>query len=184
LTPCYGEGPDSPGTANYTFHAAYEILDPTKNFTYDFMREFFTEIKRISKDEYVHLGMDEVSKKNPYNNGHLMLLLLVSDLLMSISTAFKVYYACWQSSPEITNFMNEMNFTNYSEVQAYYTERHLNMIKNLGFKSIIWHDPIEFGVQVRISRICHNQILDTKSYKMHSYLLAGKRCPYSSLEGW
>ena len=64
MTPCYGEGPEGPpGTPNFTDHAAYEILDPTRNVTYEIMREFFTEIKNVTRDEYVHLGMDEVKTK-------------------------------------------------------------------------------------------------------------------------
>lgn len=61
LTPCYGDGLN-PGTPNYPYHAPYEILDPTKEFTYEFMRRFFSEIRNVTKDEYVHLGMDEVNK--------------------------------------------------------------------------------------------------------------------------
>jgi hexosaminidase len=62
LTPCFGEE-GVPGTPNYPNHTSYEILDPTRNVTYDFMKEFFTEVKEVSKDDHVHLGMDEVSRK-------------------------------------------------------------------------------------------------------------------------
>lgn len=62
LTPCYGDGVN-PGTPNYPKHAAAEILDPTKENTYTFMRELFSDLVRnISKDQFVHLGMDEVIK--------------------------------------------------------------------------------------------------------------------------
>lgn len=60
LTPCYGV-PGQPGTALPGVHADRENLDPTKEFTYTFMRQLFTEIVRnVSKDSFVHLGMDEV----------------------------------------------------------------------------------------------------------------------------
>ncbi|KAJ6643163.1 Beta-hexosaminidase subunit beta [Pseudolycoriella hygida] len=116
ITPCFGDGV-SPGTANYPIHAAYEIFNPMDENTYTFMTEFLTEIvKNVSKDQYVHLGMDEV------------------------------YYACWQSSPVIAEFMRNNSFTEMKEVQQYYTERVLENIKNIGGHPIIWHDPIEFGV--------------------------------------
>lgn len=61
LTPCYGDG-ENPGTPNYPEHGAYENFDPTNEFTYTFMAEFFNEIvNTVTKDNYVHLGMDEVS---------------------------------------------------------------------------------------------------------------------------
>ncbi len=61
LTPCYGDG-INPGTPNYPCHAPYEILDPTKEFTYEFMQRLFSEIRNVTKDEYIHLGMDEVNE--------------------------------------------------------------------------------------------------------------------------
>lgn len=60
LTPCYDENGENPGTAIPGKHAAYEILDPTNEDTFEVMREFFTEIRNVTRDEYVHLGMDEV----------------------------------------------------------------------------------------------------------------------------
>lgn len=51
----------NPGTANYPIHAAYEILNPMDENTYTFMTDFLKEIvESVSKDNYVHLGMDEV----------------------------------------------------------------------------------------------------------------------------
>lgn len=60
ITPCFGDGVN-PGTANYTSHAAYEILNPIDEATYTFMTDFLKEIvDTVSKDKYIHLGMDEV----------------------------------------------------------------------------------------------------------------------------
>lgn len=60
LTPCYGDGV-TPDTPNYPQHAARENLNPMEEFTYSFMRDFFEEIVQdVSKDIFVHLGMDEV----------------------------------------------------------------------------------------------------------------------------
>lgn len=60
-----------------------------------------------------------------------------------------MYYACWESSPVIAEFMRNNNFTEMKEVQQYYTKRILENLKNIGGHPIIWHDPIEFGVVVR-----------------------------------
>ncbi|CAG7728122.1 unnamed protein product [Allacma fusca] len=118
LTPCYGDGVN-PGTPDYPNHAAHEILDPTKENTYTFMKDLFTEVfHNVTKDEYLHLGMDEV------------------------------YYACWKSSPEIKSFMEKNNYTEVNQVQEHYTKRHLSMVQSLGAKAIIWQDPLDYGVQL------------------------------------
>lgn len=59
LTPCYGDG-INPGTADHPYHSSHENLDPTKEFTYEFMRDLFSEIANVTKDSYIHLGLDEV----------------------------------------------------------------------------------------------------------------------------
>ncbi|OXA43918.1 beta-hexosaminidase subunit alpha [Folsomia candida] len=120
LTPCYDENGENPGTAIPGKHAAYEILDPTNEDTFEVMREFFTEIRNVTRDEYVHLGMDEV------------------------------YPACWNSSPVVRKFMKEQvpPMLKIHDLEEYYVTRHLEMIKQLGLKSIIWHDPIDYGVDV------------------------------------
>ncbi|KAL3870313.1 hypothetical protein ACJMK2_038389 [Sinanodonta woodiana] len=79
LTPCYGDG-KNPGTANYTSHAEFEIVNPILNSTYDVIHKLFSEVKKDFPDQYLHLGMDEA------------------------------YRACWATNPEIKNFMTSNGF--------------------------------------------------------------------------
>ncbi|CAG7830890.1 unnamed protein product, partial [Allacma fusca] len=72
----------------------------------------------VTRDEFLHLGMDEI------------------------------YYPCWNSSPKIKAFMVEHGYNKISEVQEHYTRRHLDMIRNIGARAIIWQDPIEEDVNV------------------------------------
>ncbi|KAL3215799.1 hypothetical protein MRX96_033416 [Rhipicephalus microplus] len=58
LTACYFNR--IRGNPHYTKHAAFEMLDPTRNYTYDVMRNIFREVIEVFKDHYIHLGMDEV----------------------------------------------------------------------------------------------------------------------------
>src|SRR5579863_660326 len=45
--------------------------------------------------------------------------------------------------------MEDNNIPSVAALQEYYAVRHLDMIHDLGLKSIIWHDPIStFGVNV------------------------------------
>ncbi|CAG2169452.1 unnamed protein product, partial [Oppiella nova] len=118
LTTCYGDGDDKPFTAKLNKHAEAEILNPMQNYTYDFMKVFFREVRDLFRDQYVHLGMDEV------------------------------YYDCWRSNPQVWQFMINHTFTELSQVEQYYTERMIDTIKDIGFKNIVWQDPIDNGVQL------------------------------------
>ena len=89
-----------------------------QNYTYEFMKLFFEEVKGLFPDQYVHLGMDEV------------------------------YYDCWRSNPHVWEFMINNSFTDLSQVEQYYVERMIANIEDIGFKNIVWQDPIDNGVQV------------------------------------
>lgn len=117
LTTCYSpEG--VPFTEIYGKHAKAEILNPILNQTYDFFKSFFTEIRDVFPDEYIHLGMDEV------------------------------YYDCWQSNPDIAKFMQEKGFVNVSQVEQYYVRRTLDNVRDIGYKYMTWQDPVDNGVKV------------------------------------
>jgi len=117
LTTCYG--PDgAPFTSIYAKHARAEILDPTKEYTFDFFKEFFREIRSLFVDEYIHLGMDEV------------------------------YYECWKSNPDIKKFMQSLDLKNVSEVEQYYVRKTLQNVKDIGYKYMVWQDPVDNGVKL------------------------------------
>ncbi|XP_022693949.1 beta-hexosaminidase subunit beta-like [Varroa jacobsoni] len=115
LTPCYGNG--GRGTPRYPDFAAYEMLNPTQEYTYNVLREIFNETFNTFPDEYLHLGMDEV------------------------------YYKCWESSPEIAEFMKQHNFKEVSQVEQHYVRTTLHNVRKLGAKYMIWQDPIDNGVE-------------------------------------
>ena len=91
-----------------------------QNFTYELMKIFFQEVKGVFPDHYIHLGMDEV------------------------------YYDCWRSNPHIWQFMINNSFTDLNQVEQYYVERMIANIEDIGFKNIVWQDPIDNGVQVSL----------------------------------
>jgi N-acetyl-beta-hexosaminidase len=60
ITPCWGKGEaGGPNVPDYPRHGPAEIVNPMLESTYDFLRQFFTEIAEDFPDDYVHLGMDE-----------------------------------------------------------------------------------------------------------------------------
>jgi len=108
-----------PLTEYYGEHGKTEILNPMLNETYEYMLDLFKEFKKIFKDDYLHLGMDEV------------------------------YYSCWRSNPDIIEWMKEMNMSSLHEIEQYYVERTLDNIKNkVKTKYQQWQDPLDNGVKV------------------------------------
>lgn len=52
LTECYDDSGKKSGKLG--------PMDPTKNFTYEFVTKLFQELPDLFPEEYVHLGGDEV----------------------------------------------------------------------------------------------------------------------------
>lgn len=55
-----------------------------------------------------------------------------------------------KSNPNITQWMEEMEFGDYAEVEQYYSNRLINITEELGSKYIIWQDPIDNNVTVGV----------------------------------
>jgi len=47
--------------------------------------------------------------------------------------------------------MLENNYSDISEVQEHYTQRHVKMVSDLGALPISWQDPLDAGVNVIIN---------------------------------
>lgn len=97
-----------PYQAIYSVQGEAEIFNPTLEALYPMVKELLSEMKNIFVDEYIHLGMDEV------------------------------YYECWKSNPEIKEWMKSMNFSDYHELESFYSKRVLNIAKELKKKAVVW----------------------------------------------
>lgn len=83
------------------------------------MNNMFKEFKRVFPDEYVHLGMDEV------------------------------YYACWNSSPVVAEFMKQHNWTSMHQFEQYHVKKTIKNVKDMGYKYILYQDPADNKVKVK-----------------------------------
>lgn len=118
LTACYGPS----GKAN----GKLGPMDPTNPAVYDFMRNLFTEIVQVFRDEYLHLGGDEV----PFD--------------------------CWGSNPTIVNYMKEHNMTNrFDLLENEYIAKILAISDSLNAKSIVWQEVFDNGVKVPNTTVIH-----------------------------
>lgn len=131
------------GKPDYPNHAAFEMLNPMQKYTYDVMRNIFQEIIGTFKDKYIHLGMDEV------------------------------YYACWESSPEIADFMRQQGFDSVNQVEQYYVKKTMENVQRLGAKYMIWQDPIDNDVNAAndtLVGVWKDTSLDEKMKRWQDYI--------------
>jgi len=93
-------------------------LNPTLEELYPLLNEYLKEFNSLFVDEYIHLGNDEV------------------------------YYDCWKSNPNISEWMKKMNFTDYHHLQAYYSSKLLKLAKTQNKKVTVWQDVYDNGVKL------------------------------------
>jgi hexosaminidase len=86
------------------------VLDPTLESTYKFINTLVEEMGKIFRDEYFHIGGDEVQGK------------------------------AWLSDPHIAEFMKKKGFTSAAELQAYFNQRLEGILKKHNKKMIGWDE--------------------------------------------
>ncbi len=91
-------------------------MDPTRDSTYRFLDKFIGEMVTIFPDRYVHIGGDE-------NNG-----------------------VEWRQNPHIQAFMRAHHMTTTPELQAYFNQRLLQIIKKYGKRMIGWDEVLTPGL--------------------------------------
>ena len=108
----------------------YDIICPSKKSTYEFLDGLFAEIMKLFKDsEYFHLGGDEVIPTN------------------------------WKICPDCLRKMKELNTDNPHDLQGYFSNRFIDLLKKYNKKMIMWHDGIK-------SDTCDNIILQYWVWQM------------------
>lgn len=135
LTPCYKDNIPS-GT--------YGPINPILNTTYDFMTKFFREISYIFRDEYIHLGGDEVD------------------------------FSCWKSNPDIMKFMAEHSFgTDYSKLESFYIQKILDIVSSVKKGYMIWQEVFDNGVKIKQDTIVEVWKWSNCNEELHNVTAAG-----------
>ncbi|XP_052231450.1 uncharacterized protein LOC127844929 isoform X1 [Dreissena polymorpha] len=113
-------------------------LDPSKNETFRFLKNFFKDVLHVFKDEYLHIGGDEVPM------------------------------TCWQSNPEVTKFQALLDGKSESNMQTnsfyygydirkvleYYVTRLVKDIQSLaskrssGLRLVFWQEIMNNNVKL------------------------------------
>ncbi|XP_018019404.1 beta-hexosaminidase subunit beta isoform X2 [Hyalella azteca] len=129
-TRSWGDGQPDLLTECYTNgspNGLYGPIDPSKETTYDFLKALFTEVTSRFPDHYLHLGGDEVP------------------------------FACWISSPSISEFMVQQNITTYSGLESYYIARLLDIVANLPTANgyMVWQEVFDNNVTLASDTVVH-----------------------------
>ncbi|CAM1322748.1 HEXB (predicted) [Pycnogonum litorale] len=105
----------------------YYAINPILNTTYEFLHKFFEEIVEVFNDQYIHLGGDEVS------------------------------FSCWKSNGNIKKFMDEKGFKDIAQVEDYYEQRLVNIIKSFpgDHQYMVWEEVFLNGVKLKPETIVH-----------------------------
>ena len=90
--------------------ASLPTIDPTKEFTYQFLEEFLKEMKGIFTSGKVHIGVDE-------SNG-----------------------VAWKNNPTIVQFMEKNKLKDVHALQDYFASRLIKINQKLGFQTIAWEE--------------------------------------------
>ncbi len=91
---------------NWGGHEA--TMDPTREETYKFIRNFLSEMATLFPDPYVHVGGDEVSGKQ------------------------------WQNNPDIRKFMVNEGIRDTHHLQAYFNRRLHGILQEFGKELVGW----------------------------------------------
>ncbi len=89
------------------------VLNPAKEFTYQFLDHLFGEMTALFPDPYFHIGGDE-------NNGNH-----------------------WSENNEIQAFMKEKDLANKHELQTYFNKRVLKILTKYNKKMIGWDEILQ-----------------------------------------
>ncbi|CAH8853291.1 unnamed protein product, partial [Trichobilharzia szidati] len=93
LTKCYNDSKPN---------GKFGPLNPANESTYEFLKQFFTEVIGRFHDSYIHLGGNEVD------------------------------YECWKSNPDIVEFMQKMGFNDdYFELEKYHFMKVIQIVMNM-----------------------------------------------------
>ncbi|KAL0278259.1 UNVERIFIED_CONTAM: hypothetical protein PYX00_000125 [Menopon gallinae] len=99
-------------------------MNPIYNTTYAFMDAFLDEIKNVFPDKFTHLGGDEVD------------------------------YACWESNPELLNYVRKNNIT-FTQLEELYVKKVIDMTVKKSMIPIVWQEVFDNGLNIPKNTIVH-----------------------------
>jgi hexosaminidase len=112
LVPCYSNG--KPDGSRYG-------VNPLLNTTYDFMKQFWSEIAQVFPDSYVHVGGDEL-ELGPGS--------------------------CWTTNPQLQAWMKAHGETDYAALENLYEQQFVPIVSATGKSLIGWQELYDNGIDL------------------------------------
>ncbi|MGH7494437.1 MAG: beta-N-acetylhexosaminidase [bacterium] len=94
----------------------YPVINPVKEYTYQFLDKFFGEMAALFPDPYFHIGGDEIEHGDYHEAKH------------------------WNENPEIQAFKKKNNLKDNAALQAYFNSRVLNILTKHGKIMVGWDE--------------------------------------------
>ncbi|MCI0692978.1 family 20 glycosylhydrolase [candidate division KSB1 bacterium] len=104
----------------------YPVLNPTKEFTYQFLDKFFGEMAVLFSDPYFHIGGDEIEHADYHEAKH------------------------WNESAEIQAFKKKHNLADNAAVQAHFNQRMLKILTKHGKIMVGWDEILHKSMPTNI----------------------------------
>lgn len=104
----------------------YPVMNPAKEFTYEFLDKFFGEMAVLFPDPYFHIGGDEIEHAGGHEAEH------------------------WNNNPEIQAFMKKQNIPDNAALQAYFNSRILKILTKHGKIMVGWDEILHESMPTNI----------------------------------
>ena len=103
-------------TSSQTFHDVgnYEnnTINPSLDYVWKFIEKIFADVAENFPFSIIHIGVDEIPEK------------------------------AWEGSSKMKDFMNKNNINKFSEVQDYFVNRLINILKNVNKRTASWNEAV------------------------------------------
>ncbi|MGH7600699.1 MAG: beta-N-acetylhexosaminidase [bacterium] len=104
----------------------YPVLNPTKEFTYQFLDKLFGEMSKLFPDPYFHIGGDEIEHGDYHEAKH------------------------WNESAEIQAFKKKHNLADNAALQAHFNQRVLKILTKHGKVMVGWDEILHKSMPTNI----------------------------------
>lgn len=94
-------------------------IDPTKETSYSFLSDLMRELADVFPDAFIHLGGDEVD------------------------------FSCWETNPNIRNFMMQRNISKVEKLEEYYVSKLLDIVSGLNKSYVVWQEVLDNNVTLK-----------------------------------
>ncbi|XP_034941842.1 beta-hexosaminidase subunit beta-like [Chelonus insularis] len=101
-------------------------INPSNPLIWPFLRNFLTEAMNLFRDQYIHLGGDEV----PFD--------------------------CWGSNPEVLSYMEQHNMgSDFTRLESAYIAELLKIPASRNISSVVWQEVFDNGVELTPDTVVH-----------------------------